>query len=81
MEGGEAKVRGIGYQHPRKTVPGNSNWAFLGTHFYSNRFRQQGYPPGGRPGRVLVCDPPPAPPPSPRVLKDSGAGSAPNKCP
>ena len=33
-------------------------------------------PPGGRPGPVLVCDPPP-----PRVLKDSGAGSATNKCP
>ena len=31
---------------------------------------------GGRPGPVLVCDPPP-----PRVLKDSGAGSATNKCP
>ena len=26
---------------------------------------------GGRPGLVLVCD---APPPPPRVLKDSGAG-------
>ena len=32
---------------------------------------------GGRPGPVLVC----APPPPPRVLKDSGAGSATNKCP
>ena len=32
---------------------------------------------GGRPGPVLVCDPPqPAPPPlSPRVLKDSSAGA------
>ena len=40
---------------------------------------------GGRPGPVLVCDPPqppppPPPPPPPRVLKDSGAGSATNKC-
>ena len=33
---------------------------------------------GGWPGPVLVCDPPPAPPPP--VLKDSGAGSATNKC-
>ena len=36
---------------------------------------------GGRPSRVLVCDPPPpVPPPPPRVLKDTGAGSATNKC-
>ena len=40
-----------------------------------------GHTPGGRPGRVLVCDPPQPPPPPPRVLKDSGAGSAPNKHP
>ena len=36
---------------------------------------------GGRLGRVLVCDPPPPSPPPLRVFKDSGAGSAPNKCP
>ena len=35
---------------------------------------------GGWPGPVLVCDPPQPPPPPPRVLKDSGAGSATNKC-
>ena len=39
-----------------------------------------GCTPGGQPGRVLVCDPP-QPPPPPWVLKDSGAGSALNKCP
>ena len=39
-------------------------------------------PTGERPGPVLVCDTPqPPPPPPPRVLKDSGAGSATNKCP
>ena len=36
---------------------------------------------GGGAGRVLVCDPPPPAPPPPRVLKDSGARSATNKCP
>ena len=34
---------------------------------------------GEQPGRVLVCDLP-SPPPPPRVLKDSGAGLATNKC-
>ena len=34
---------------------------------------------GGRPGPVLVCDTPQPPPP--RVLKDSGAGSATSKWP
>ena len=33
---------------------------------------------GGRAGSLYATPPPP---PSPRVLKDSGAGSAPNKCP
>ena len=37
-------------------------------------------PRGGRPGPVLVCDPPQPPPPPSGVLKDSGAGSATNKC-
>ena len=30
---------------------------------------------GGRPGLVLVCDPPQPPPPPPRVLRDSGLGT------
>ena len=36
---------------------------------------------GGGPGQVLVCNTPQPPPPPPRVLKDSGAGSATDKCP
>ena len=35
---------------------------------------------GGR-ARSLYATPPCPPPPPPRVLKDSGAGSATNKCP
>ena len=31
--------------------------------------------PGGRPGLVLVCDPPQPPHPPPRVLRDSGLGA------
>ena len=34
---------------------------------------------GGRAGSLYAA--PPSPPPPPRVLKDSGAGSATNKCP
>ena len=35
---------------------------------------------GGAAGPGPCMRPPPAPPPPPRVLKDSGAGSATNKC-
>ena len=37
-------------------------------------------PRGGGRARSLYATPP-SPPPPPRVLKDSGAGSATNKCP
>ena len=35
---------------------------------------------GGSRARSLYATPPSPPPPPPRVLKDSGAGSATNKC-
>ena len=37
--------------------------------------------PGGAAGPGPCMRPPPSPPPPPWILKDSGARSAPNKCP